>query len=80
MLYLVLPLSVTLAAQLSRHLTAPLIESSHTRLKALEQTLSPETLNKRFFGGHADTGLFSLDIKSKLSAQFRLPSSVVRRP
>jgi hypothetical protein len=68
MLYIVLPLSVTLAAQLSQHLTAPLIEASHTRLKALEQNLSPQIINERFFGGQADADLFSLDIKGKLNA------------
>ena len=66
-LYLILPLAVTMAAHLSKRLTAPMIETSHTRLSELGDTLTPESLSKRFLGDVATSGLATLDIKAKLS-------------
>lgn len=70
-LYLVLPLAVTMAAHLSKRLTAPMIETSHARLKDLGDTLSPEVLNKRFFGDLATSGLATLDVRAKLNTMGR---------
>lgn len=67
-LYLIMPLTVTLAAQLSKRLTAPLIEASHIELKELGETLTPEGLNERFFDDLDASGLSTLDIKSRLNA------------
>jgi hypothetical protein len=70
-LYLVLPLAVTMAAHLSGRLTAPLIETSHVQFRELGETLSPEVLNNRFFGDLATSGLATLDIKKKINTMSR---------
>lgn len=70
-LYLVLPLAVTMAAHLSKRLTAPMIETSQTRLKGLGDSLSPESLSDRLLGDTATSGLATLDIKNKLRTMGR---------
>jgi hypothetical protein len=67
-MYLILPLSVSLAAQLSKRLTAPIIATSHDEFREIGDTLSPETLNQRFFKGMDTTGMGLLDIKGRLSS------------
>lgn len=65
--YLLLPLSVTGSAALSRRITAPMIEETHTKLKTMEEELAPEKLSQRFFSQSDVSGLASLDIKNRLN-------------
>lgn len=65
--YLLLPLSVTGSAALSRRITTPMIEETHAKLKTMEAELAPEKLNQRFFDQSDVSGLAALDIKNRLS-------------
>ena len=65
--YLLLPLSVTGSAALSRQITAPMIEQTHDQLESIKEELAPETLNQRFFSKDDASGLAALDIKNRLS-------------
>ena len=67
-LYLILPFSIAGAAFLSKQITQPLVEEAQKGFESLQQDLSPQSLNKRFFPKNQEKGsLWShLDFEAKL--------------
>lgn len=66
-LYLLLPLTILAAGLISRHITAPVLQSSQEELKAIDKTLSPESLYQHFFiEGQGDEDLSIFDLKGKI--------------
>ena len=65
-LYLFLPLAITAATALSRHITAPMVEETHARLKALGDDLSPEQINRRLFPDSNASGSGFFDLWGRL--------------
>jgi hypothetical protein len=66
--YMVLPLSISGAAFLSRQITLPLVEEAQQGFESFQEDLSPTALNERFFPeSQSDDSLWSnLDFKTKL--------------
>jgi hypothetical protein len=66
-LYLLLPLTILAAGLISRHITAPVLQSSQEELKAIGESLSPEGLYQRFLPqGQNEEDLSSFDLKGKI--------------
>lgn len=65
--YLLLPLSVTAAAALSKQITRPVVVQSHEELRSLGENLAPEQLQQQFFDGVSLSGLGALDITDKIA-------------
>lgn len=66
-LYLLLPLTVSAAGIISRHITAPVLQSSQQEFKTISEALAPESLYQRFFPeGQGDEDLASFDLKAKI--------------
>lgn len=69
-LYLLLPLAVTGAAVVSRHITGPLIEASHEQFQELGLALEPGNLHREFFAQEAEDeveDLSILDLKGNIT-------------
>jgi len=67
-LYLILPVSIAGASYLSKKITRPLIEEAQSGFESVEQDLTPQALNKRFFpADQEEESLWTrLDVKAKL--------------
>jgi len=67
-LYIILPVSIAGAAFLSRQITRPLVEEAQQGFESLQQDLSPQALNERFFPeSEKEDSLWSrLDFNAKL--------------
>lgn len=65
--YLLLPLSVTAAAVLSKHITGPLVESSHDQLRQIDKEIKPENLNQNVLADMAGAGLSAPSLKTRLT-------------
>ena len=66
-LYLLLPLSITAAAVVSKQITAPMLENSQAELQRLSNTLSPEGLHQRFLTDLSTESGGTLDIKARVT-------------
>ncbi len=65
--YLLLPLSVTAAAALSRYITRPMIESSHEQLKQIDKEIKPRDVNQQVLADMATQGLTGPSLTTRLS-------------
>ena len=67
-LYIILPVSIAGAAFLSKQITRPLVEEAQQGFESLQQDLSPQALNERFFPeSEKEDSLWSrLDFNAKL--------------
>jgi len=67
-LYIILPVSIAGAAFLSKQITRPLVEEAQQGFESLQQDLSPQALNRRFFPESENDGslLSWLDFRAKI--------------
>ena len=67
-LYLILPISISGAAFLSKQITSPLVEEAQSGFESFQEDLSPAALNQRFFpDSQEEDSLWSrLDFSAKL--------------
>ncbi|MDA8141283.1 MAG: hypothetical protein M0036_21790 [Desulfobacteraceae bacterium] len=67
MLYLLLPLTISGAGLISKHITAPVVQQSQEQLKSVREALAPETLYQRFFSdGQGEEELSAFDLKGRI--------------
>jgi hypothetical protein len=79
--YLLLPLSVTGAAALSRCITRPMIDKSHEELRQIEREIIPQKGDQSALSDLAEQGLAGSSLKEKISevrAGIRMLISVLK--
>jgi hypothetical protein len=65
--YLLLPLSVTGAAALSRHITRPMIEQSHEELRRIEEEISPRQVDQAALADLAQESFSAPSLKKRIT-------------